>query len=85
VLGLVGPEVTEFEDAWRIIGPHKVVTPVKWGGDQVGGARKVVVTVGSGEHRFVSQAKTDFPCNVGDLIVCERPVGMFCLVGDVRG
>jgi hypothetical protein len=62
-----------------------VVTPVKWGGDKVGGAREIGVTVGSGKHGLVSQAKTNFPCNVGDLIVCEQPVGMFCLVGDARG
>jgi hypothetical protein len=85
VLGLAGPEVTEFENAWRIISPRKVVTPVKWGGDKVGGTRKVIVMVGSGEHRFVSQVKTDFPRNVGDLIVHERPVGMFCRIGDARG
>jgi hypothetical protein len=71
MLGLAGPEVAEFENAWRVIGPREVVTPVKRGGDKVGGARKVGVTVGSGEHGFVSQAKTDLLRDVGDLIVCE--------------
>jgi hypothetical protein len=85
VLGLAGPEVAEFENAWRVIGPREVVTLVEWGGDKVGGARKVGVMIGSGEHGFISQVKTDFPCDVGDLIVCKRPVGMFCLIGDARG
>jgi hypothetical protein len=48
-----------------------VVTLVEGGGDMVGGTREVGVMVGSGEHGFISQVKTDFPRDVSDLIVHE--------------